>query len=68
VRRPNRTILTYRALFGGGFVVLGLVTLWRIVVVPAPSANKLLGLVLAAAMIALGVTRIAQYLRDRGVP
>jgi hypothetical protein len=66
VRGINQsTVLGYRALFGVGFVALGGVTLWRILVTPAPGANKTLGLLLATAMIGLGVARIVQYVRAR---
>jgi len=66
--RMNRTISAYRAFFGGGFVVLGAVTLWRVAAVPAPPTSKVLGVVLACAMIGLGVARIAQYVRLRREP
>jgi hypothetical protein len=67
VRRIDQsTVLGYRALFGAGFVALGGVTLWRILIAPAPPANKTLGVVLAVVMIGLGITRIAQYARGRG--
>ncbi len=65
MRPTSRMIFAYRALFGAGFVVLGLVTLWRVALVRVPMTNKMLGMVLALAMIALGVARIVQYLRAR---
>ena len=64
-RIDQSTVLGYRALFGVGFVALGGVTLWRILVTPAPGANKTLGVLLAVVMIGLGITRIAQYARGR---
>ncbi len=66
--RMNRTLAAYRAFFGGGFVVLGAVTLWRIAVVPVPVNSKILGVLLAFAMIGLGVARIVQYVRLRAEP
>ncbi len=64
-RIDQSTVLGYRAMFGVGFLALGGVTLWRILITPAPGANKTLGLLLAVAMIGLGITRIAQYVRAR---
>lgn len=64
-RIDQRTVLGYRAMFGVGFLALGGVTLWRILITPAPGANKTLGMLLAVAMIGLGITRIAQYVRAR---
>ncbi|HZX67829.1 MAG TPA: hypothetical protein VFE70_03040 [Candidatus Elarobacter sp.] len=64
----NRGIALYRALFGLGFVVLGVVTAVRIGMVPAPASNKVLGVMLAIVMIALGGVRIGQYLRARRGP
>ncbi|HEX3551572.1 MAG TPA: hypothetical protein VHT53_14395 [Candidatus Elarobacter sp.] len=62
----NRPMLyAYRAVFGAGFVVLGGVTLWRVAVTAAPPNTKILGLLLACAMIALGLARIVQYVRYR---
>ena len=58
-------IYGYRAMFGLGFLVLGLVTLWRIATVAVPPGNKVIGLLLAFAMIGLGVFRIVQYVRYR---
>ena len=66
MRRINQsTMLGYRALFGIGFVALGGVTLWRILITPAPGTNKTLGTLLALAMIGLGTARIVQYVRAR---
>jgi hypothetical protein len=66
VRRIDQsTVLGYRALFGVGFIALGALTLWRILVTPAPGANKSLGVLLAVALVGLGITRIVQYLRGR---
>jgi hypothetical protein len=65
-RRIDRNaILGYRAVFGAGFVVLGAATLWRVLATPAAAANKTLGVLLALALVGLGVTRIAQYARAR---
>ena len=64
----NRGIALYRALFGLGFVVLGVVTAVRIGMVQAPASNKVLGVMLAIVMIALGGVRIGQYLRARRGP
>jgi hypothetical protein len=55
----------YRATFGLGFILLGALTLWRVATVPVPAGNKIIGVVLAVAMIALGAARIVQYLRYR---
>ncbi len=66
MRRVDRsTVLRYRALFGVGFVALGAVTLWRVLATPAPGANKTLGVLLALAMVGLGIARIVQYARAR---
>lgn len=65
MRVDRRTVVRYRAAFGVGFIALGLVVLWRIIVQPAPAANKGLGVVLALAMIGLGVARIMTYLKAR---
>ena len=58
----------YRAMFGLGFLALGAVTLWRIGTVAVPPGNKLIGLLLAFAMIGLGIFRIIQYVRYRRSP
>jgi hypothetical protein len=68
MRRNPDVVYAYRAAFGVGFVLLGAVTLWRIAIVPVPAANKMLGVLLAAAMIALGTARIVQYVRYRNGP
>jgi pilus assembly protein TadC len=65
MRIDKRVVLRSRAAFGAGFVVLGLVTLVRIVVQPAPPASKTLGVLLALALMGLGATRIMFYLRAR---
>lgn len=64
--RDRAVVYRYRAVFGGGFILLGAITLWRVALVPIPAGNKVLGLLLACAMIALGVARIVQYRRYRG--
>lgn len=63
MRVNQRAVLRYRAFFGAGFIVLGAVTLWRVLAVPAAPNSKLLGALLAVAMIGLGIARIMQYLR-----
>jgi hypothetical protein len=63
MRNDRRIVYLYRAVFGFGFLVLGAVTLYRVGVVDAPFANKVLGGLLALAMIALGVVRLVQYAR-----
>ncbi len=64
--RPNNPALyAYRALFGAGFVVLGAVTLARVATVAAPANTKILGVLLACALIGLGLARIVQYVRFR---
>ena len=65
MRSRQPAVYGYRATFGLGFVVLGVVTLWRIATVPVPPGNKIVGLALALAMIALGAARIIQYVRYR---
>jgi hypothetical protein len=52
-----------RAMFGVGFLVLGGIALYRVVIAPAPPGNKIIGSALGLAMIALGIFRITQYLR-----
>lgn len=64
--RDRAAVYRYRAVFGGGFILLGAVTLWRVAIVPVPPGNKILGLLLACAMIGLGAARIVQYRRYRG--
>ncbi len=64
-RIDQRTVLRYRALFGAGFIALGGVTLWRVLVAPAPGANKTMGGLLALGMVGLGIARIVQYARAR---
>ena len=69
MRINQRAIYSYRAAFGTGFIVLGVVTLWRIARVNAPVGNKALGVLLAIAMIGLGVARLVQFARrPRGTP
>jgi hypothetical protein len=65
MRIDRRVVLRYRAAFGAGFIALGCVVLWRILMQPAPAANKGLGVVLALAMIGLGVARVATYVKAR---
>lgn len=67
--RVNRTtVLRYRAFFGVGFIALGGVTLWRVAVAAAPPNSKLIGGLLAVAMIGLGVARVMQYARRGAGP
>ncbi|HEV3087010.1 MAG TPA: hypothetical protein VGX96_07255 [Candidatus Elarobacter sp.] len=63
MRADGRVVNQYRAFLGLGFVVLGAVTLYRVAVVAAPQSNKILGVLLALAMIGLGATRLWQYAR-----
>lgn len=61
---PN-TVLGLRAVFGFLFVALGAVTLWHVLVAPAPLASKAIGGVLALGMIVLGGVRVGMYVRTR---
>jgi hypothetical protein len=64
--RTNQTaVLRFRAVFGLGFLLLGLVMLWRIALTAAPAQNKIIGFVFALVMIALGVVRVRDYARAR---
>jgi len=66
--KPSVLAVTYRsrAVFGFGFVVLGAIALYRVVLAAgAPLNSKLIGGALGVAMIGLGVFRIAQYERWR---
>jgi hypothetical protein len=64
MRADRAATYRYRAVFGGGFVVLGAVMFWRVAAAPAPFTSKLLGLAFAIALLGLGVARIVQYLRS----
>lgn len=65
--RLNQTLLLrYRAAFGFGFIVLGAITLWRVIAATAPPNSKIVGALLGLVMIGLGVARIMQYVRGRG--
>lgn len=66
--RTGGGIPLYRALFGLGFVVLGIVTAVRIGMVDAPASNKVLGVMFAIVLVALGGVRVWQYLRIRREP
>jgi uncharacterized BrkB/YihY/UPF0761 family membrane protein len=59
--------MTYasRAAFGIGFMVLGVLALYRVVTAAAPLNTKLIGAALGAAMVGLGIYRIVQYVRWR---
>jgi hypothetical protein len=64
--RVNQTaILRMRAAFGFGFAALGAVMVWRVAIAPAPLSGKLIGGLLGLALLALGLTRIAQFVRWR---
>ena len=65
MRVSSTTVLRYRAAFGLGFIVLGAVTLWRVLVAAAPPNSKILGALLAVAMVGLGAARMLQYARHR---
>jgi hypothetical protein len=65
MRVDRRVVLRYRAAFGVGFIALGAVVLWRILMQPAPPANKTLGVFLAIAMMALGIARVVTYVKAR---
>jgi hypothetical protein len=65
MRVDPRSIYRLRAAFGLGFVGLGIVTLWRVATVPAGTNGKLIGGVLAVALIALGTARVLQFVRQR---
>lgn len=65
MRLNQRILLRYRAVFGAGFVLLGAVTVWRVIVASAPANNKILGALLGIVMVGLGVARIMQYVRGR---
>jgi hypothetical protein len=68
MRVDRRSIYRMRAAFGLGFIILGLVTVWRIATAPAPPNSKLIGGLLALVLIGLGTARVVQYvrLRNRG--
>ncbi len=64
--RTNQTaVLRFRAVFGLGFLLLGLVMMWRVALASAPAQNKVIGLVFALVMIGLGVVRVRDYVRAR---
>jgi uncharacterized membrane protein HdeD (DUF308 family) len=65
MRIDRPTVLRYRALFGLGFIILGLVMVTRVVVTPAPANSKVLGALLGLAILALGVARVVQYAKAR---
>ena len=68
MRIDRNSVYLYRALFGVGFVVLGVVTAVRVALVHAPPGSKTLGLMLAVVMIGLGGVRVGQYVRARRRP
>ena len=66
MRINQRMLLRYRAVFGAGFVLLGAVTVWRVLAATAPPNSKILGGLLGVVMVGLGIARIMQYVRGRG--
>lgn len=52
----------FRALLGAGFIVLGAVTVWRSLALAGLGTQSIPSLVLGAAMIALGVIRLRDFL------
>ena len=67
MRIDQATVLRYRALFGAGFLVLGIIVLVRVVTAPAPPSSKVLGGAFALATIALGTVRLVTFAKARGV-
>ncbi len=65
MRVDRSAIYRFRAMFGLGFIALGVVTLWRVAAAPAPTNSKIIGVILALGLIGLGVARIVQYARIR---
>jgi hypothetical protein len=65
MRIDRSSVYRLRAAFGLGFVVLGLVTLWRVATAPGPSNSKIIGGALALALMGLGIGRLVQYQRMR---
>lgn len=65
MRLNQRILLRYRAVFGAGFVLLGAITVWRVIVAAAPPNSKILGGLLGVVMVGLGIARIMQYVRGR---
>ncbi|MDB5043404.1 MAG: hypothetical protein JWN27_4130 [Candidatus Eremiobacteraeota bacterium] len=65
MRVDRSAIYRFRAMFGLGFIALGVVTLWRVATAPAPTNSKIIGVVLALGLIGLGVVRLVQYARIR---
>ncbi|HEY4440831.1 MAG TPA: hypothetical protein VGN14_10260 [Candidatus Elarobacter sp.] len=68
MRVDRRAIYRMRALFGVGFIILGLLTVWRATTTDAGGNSRIIGYVLAVALIGLGAGRIVQFvrLRNRG--
>lgn len=52
----------FRALLGAGFIVLGAITLYRTVAIAGVGTHSIPSFVLGAAMIALGVLRLRDFL------
>lgn len=65
MRLNQRILLRYRAVFGAGFVLLGAITVWRVIIASAPPNSKILGGLLGVVMVGLGIARIMQYVRGR---
>jgi len=65
MRADQTTIYRLRAAFGLGFIGLGIVTLWRVATLPAATNGKLIGGLLAVALIGLGTARLVQFVRMR---
>ena len=65
MRVDRATVARFRAIFGLGYVLFGALALWRVFTAPAPPNAKLLGLLFALALIALGVVRLAAFAKAR---
>lgn len=61
----ERVRTAYRAAFGAGFVLLGAIITVRTLVAEAPAGAKITGTSLGLAMCALGIVRMAAWLRAR---
>ena len=65
MRVDRRAIYRMRAAFGLGFILLGLVTVWRVATTPAAQTSRVIGWLLAIALIGLGAARVVQFVRMR---
>ena len=63
MRVDRGTIYRMRALFGVGFIILGLLVVWRAATTDAGGNSRVVGYVLAVALIGLGAGRIVQFVR-----